>query len=112
MGLLSRKIELCREYIEVYTILEPGLTKWKGRVRYLTVIFSFCMIVCICYVICSPLTPKRLIMLTLNDYLKRNALFTQREIKILDFFLTKEFSLCRQLLFSNSYICANQCRTS
>ncbi|XP_023330630.1 protein msta isoform X2 [Eurytemora carolleeae] len=29
---IKRKIELCREYIEVYTILEPGLTKWKGRV--------------------------------------------------------------------------------
>ena len=63
MALLSRKIELCREYIEVYTILEPGLTKWKGRVRYFTVIFSFCIIVCICNVICSPLTPKSSVLL-------------------------------------------------
>ena len=28
---LKRKVELCREYIAVYSILEPGLTKWKGR---------------------------------------------------------------------------------
>ena len=27
----SLKVELCREYIAVYSILEPGLTKWKGR---------------------------------------------------------------------------------
>lgn len=29
---LARKIDLCREYIAVYSLLEPGLTKWKGRV--------------------------------------------------------------------------------
>jgi len=29
---IDRKIELCREYIEIFNILEPGLTKWKGRV--------------------------------------------------------------------------------
>lgn len=28
---LKRKVELCQEYIAVYSILEPGLTKWKGR---------------------------------------------------------------------------------
>ena len=29
--LFKLKVELCREYIAVYSILEPGLTKWKGR---------------------------------------------------------------------------------
>jgi len=28
---LKRKAELCREYIAVFSILEPGLTKWRGR---------------------------------------------------------------------------------
>jgi len=30
---LARKAELCRDYIEVFSILEPGLTKWKGLRR-------------------------------------------------------------------------------
>ena len=29
---LKRKAELCREYMIIFNILEPGLTKWKGRV--------------------------------------------------------------------------------
>jgi len=29
---IDRKIQLCREYIEVFSVLEPGLTKWKARV--------------------------------------------------------------------------------
>ena len=29
---LQRKSELCREYMAIFNILEPGLTKWKGRV--------------------------------------------------------------------------------
>ena len=29
---IFRKVELCREYIAVFSVLEPGLTKWKGRV--------------------------------------------------------------------------------
>jgi len=28
---LRRKAELCREYISVFSILIPGLTKWRGR---------------------------------------------------------------------------------
>ena len=29
---LQRKAALCREYMIIFNILEPGLTKWKGRV--------------------------------------------------------------------------------
>ena len=29
---LKRKSDLCREYMAIFNILEPGLTKWKGRV--------------------------------------------------------------------------------
>ena len=29
---LKRKADLCREYMIIFNILEPGLTKWKGRV--------------------------------------------------------------------------------
>jgi len=29
---LLRKSQLCREYMAIFNILEPGLTKWKGRV--------------------------------------------------------------------------------
>jgi len=29
---LQRKIELCRNYIEVFSVLEPGYRVWKGRV--------------------------------------------------------------------------------
>ena len=29
---LQRKSGLCREYMAIFNILEPGLTKWKGRV--------------------------------------------------------------------------------
>ena len=29
---LKRKADLCKEYITIFNILEPGLTKWKGRV--------------------------------------------------------------------------------
>ena len=29
---LKRKVDLCREYMIIFNILEPGLTKWKGRV--------------------------------------------------------------------------------
>ena len=29
---LQRKAELCREYLIIFSLLEPGLTKWRGRV--------------------------------------------------------------------------------
>jgi len=29
---LQRESGLCREYMAIFNILEPGLTKWKGRV--------------------------------------------------------------------------------
>ena len=29
---LKRKADLCKEYMTIFSILEPGLTKWKGRV--------------------------------------------------------------------------------
>jgi len=29
---LKRKADLCKEYLTIFSILEPGLTKWKGRV--------------------------------------------------------------------------------
>merc|ERR1712098_152316 len=29
---LKRKADLCKEYLTIFNILEPGLTKWKGRV--------------------------------------------------------------------------------
>ena len=29
---IKRKADLCKEYLTIFNILEPGLTKWKGRV--------------------------------------------------------------------------------
>jgi len=31
-SLIDRKIELCRNYIKIFSVLEPGFRLWRGRV--------------------------------------------------------------------------------
>ena len=30
--LLQRKLDLCENYLHVYTKVDPGYTRWKGRI--------------------------------------------------------------------------------